>query len=104
MLTKENKSLREENLGLQTSLREMIPGFSNTSSNFPIQNELVAKIAEFYKQQCLNMFFDFLCPEININGVLFFFSTSFKRLEKLIKGYFDPALESLQKTGCFDTL
>lgn len=40
----------------------MVSGFSNTSSNFPTYNELVAKFAEFYKYECLDLFFDLLCP------------------------------------------
>jgi hypothetical protein len=40
----------------------MVPGFSNTSSNFPIQTELINNIAEFYKQDCLDKFFDLLYP------------------------------------------
>jgi hypothetical protein len=35
-LSKENKTLQEEVLTLQSNLRQMIPGFSNTSSSFPM--------------------------------------------------------------------
>jgi hypothetical protein len=41
----------------------MIPGFNNTSSNFPMSNEIVAKLLEFYKYECLDRFFENLCPE-----------------------------------------
>lgn len=104
LLAKENKSLREENLALQTNLRQMIPGFSNTSSSFPIQNELIAKIAEFYKQECLDKFFDLLCPEMTTKGVLYFFTTSFKELKRVVEDYFNPALETLKRTGGFDSI
>lgn len=70
----------------------MVPGFSNTSSNFPIQTELVNQIAEFYKQQCLDKFFDLLYTEINTKGVIYFYSTCFKSLHKLVWTYLNPAL------------
>lgn len=35
----------------------MIPGFNNTSSNFPMSNEIINKLQEFYKYECLDRFF-----------------------------------------------
>ncbi len=41
----------------------MVAGFNNTTSEFPMNNELASKIAEFYKYECLDKFFDLLGPE-----------------------------------------
>lgn len=86
-LAKENKSLQEEVMNLQSNLRQMIPGFSNTSSSFPMQAELTVKIVEFYKYDCLDLFFDLLCPELNMKGILFFFATAFSKLQAAINSY-----------------
>ena len=48
--------------GLQESLRHTVGGFSNTSSSFPMQAELAGKLADFYKCDCLDLFFDLLGP------------------------------------------
>ena len=104
LLAKENKALREESLALQTNLRQMIPGFSNTSCSFPMHNELVASVAAFYKQECLDKFFDLLCPEMTARGVLFFFGTAFRRLSELVAEYFEPAFGAVKRAGRFDSL
>ena len=62
---------------LQSNLRQMVSGFSNTSYAFPMQNELIVQIQDFYKYECLDSFFDLLCPELNMKGILFFYQTSF---------------------------
>lgn len=69
----ENKDLQEEVLTLQSSIRQMVPCFSNTSSAFPMQNELANIVSEFYKCDCQDVFFDLLCPELNLEGVVYFF-------------------------------
>jgi FtsZ-binding cell division protein ZapB len=48
----ENKDLQEEVLTLQSSIRQMVPCFSNTSSAFPMQNEMSNIVAKFYKCDC----------------------------------------------------
>lgn len=103
-LAKENKTLQEEVLTLQSNLRQMIPGFSNTSSNFPMQAELTVKIVEFYKYDCLDLFFDVLCPELNMKGILYFFNTAFDRLQAALNRYTQPAYSSLQSLGCLPSL
>lgn len=62
LLQKTNDNLQKELLELQNNLRHMVPGFSNTSSSFPMANELAAEIAEFYKCDCLDAYFDILAP------------------------------------------
>lgn len=64
-------------MNLQSNLRQMVAGFSNTSSNFPIHNEIGAKFAEFYKYECLEMFFDILCPELSLKGIIRFYYLCF---------------------------
>jgi FtsZ-binding cell division protein ZapB len=100
-LQKENQSLQEEVLSLQVSLRHMIPGFSNTSGSFPMLNELIGKIHEFYKCECEDIFFDLLCPELSMKGIIYFFKTAFQRLTEVVDRYFKPTEELLKKTGCF---
>lgn len=51
----------------------MIPGFSNTSCNFPMLNELAILTKEFYKYDCVDIFYDLLCPELNMKGIIYFF-------------------------------
>jgi len=54
---KENKELQNEIMILQSNIRQMIPGFSNnTSSSFPMINELQNKLSEFYKCDCQDIF------------------------------------------------
>lgn len=45
---------------MQTHLRSMITGFSNTGNTFPMLNELSNNIAEFYKCEVFDIFFDVL--------------------------------------------
>ena len=69
----ENKDLQDEVLHLQSSIRQMVPCFSNTSSAFPMQNEMQNLVSEFYKVECVDVFFELLSPELNLDGVVFFF-------------------------------
>lgn len=56
----------------------MIPGFNNTSSNFPMSNEIINKLQEFYKYECLDRFFEDLCPEeLSMKGVIYFYHFAF---------------------------
>lgn len=96
-LKKENKELQNEILVLQSNIRQMIPGFSsNTSSSFPMLNELQNKLTQYYKCECQDVFFDLLCPELNMDGLVFYFKESFNRIQEMINLYFDP-LETLLK-------
>ena len=103
-LQKDNKTLQEEVMTLQASLRQMIPGFANTSSSFPMFNELINEISEFYKYDCEDTFFDMLCPELNMKGIILFFYTSFHRLIELVNNYFAPCEALLKKTSCLGSL
>ena len=103
-LQKENKQLQEEILTLQSSLRQMIPGFANTGSTFPMFNELITNVSEFYKYDCEDIFFDLLCPGLNMKGIILFYYTSFHRLVELVNNYFAPSENLLKKTACLNTL
>lgn len=84
-LQKANDSLQKEVMELQNNLRHMVPGFSNTSSTFPMANELTAKIAEFYKCDCLDAYFDILAPEeLTLKGVIYFFMQLFGTANKMV--------------------
>lgn len=72
-LKTENKELQDEVLSLQSSMRQMVPCTSNTSQSFPMFGELTIKTSEMYKCDCLDIFFDLLCPELNLDGVIFFY-------------------------------
>jgi regulator of replication initiation timing len=104
ILVKENRCLQEEIMNLQSNLRQMIPGFANTSSNFPMFNELCNQTSEFYKYDCIDIFFDLLCPELNLKGIIFFFSTCYSRLSQQLEKYFLPLESTIQKTGCISSI
>jgi hypothetical protein len=38
-----------------------------------MQNEMANIVSEFYKCDAQDVFFDLLCPELNLDGVVFFF-------------------------------
>mmetsp|Transcript_9950 Transcript_9950/g.9835 ORF Transcript_9950/g.9835 Transcript_9950/m.9835 type:complete len:110 (+) Transcript_9950:236-565(+) len=51
-LKQENKELQDEVMHLQVNMRQMVPCSSNTSSAFPMLNELQNIVSEFYKCDC----------------------------------------------------
>lgn len=102
---KENKELQNEILILQSNIRQMIPGFgSNTSSTFPMLNELQNKLSEFFKCDCQDVFFDLLSPELNIEGIVFFYKNSLLKIQELVALYFEPMESALKRTLCIDSL
>jgi FtsZ-binding cell division protein ZapB len=98
-LKQENKELQEEVLTLQSSIRQMVPCFSNTSSAFPMQNELSNIVAEFYKCDCQDVFFDLLCPELNLEGVVYFFQNTLPMVVETIEKHFQPVEVTLKKVS-----
>lgn len=83
----------------------MIPGFSsNTSSSFPMLNELQNKLSQYYKCECQDLFFDLLCPELNMDGLVFFFRESFLKIQDMVSSYFLPLEMVLKKTLVVDDL
>lgn len=75
---------------LQQSMRQMVPCVSNTSQSFPMFNELVSATSESYKCDCQDVFFDLLCPELNIDGVIYFYKTIFPTIFEAIHKHFEP--------------
>lgn len=50
-----------------------------------MNNELAAKIAEFYKYDCLDKFFDLLGPEeLTLKGIIYFYLQSFQVAAALV--------------------
>lgn len=83
----------------------MIPGFSsNTSSSFPMINELQNRLSEFLKCDCQDIFFDLLSPELNMEGIVFFYKNCFSKILDMIKNYFEPLDNLMKKTICIDFL
>ena len=72
-LKKSNKEMLNEVMSLQSNIRQMVPGFSNSGSSFPLFNELLNEVSEFLKWDCQDAFFDLLWPELNLDGVVYFF-------------------------------
>ena len=83
--------LQQEIINLQNNLRHMIVGFNNTSTEFPMANELTAKISEFYKYDCLDKFFDLLGPEeLTLKGIIYFYLQTFQLSSTIVDQYFAP--------------
>lgn len=101
---KENRELQNEIYLLQSNMRQMIPGFSNTSNSFPMLNELQNRLSEFFKCDCQDIFFDLLSPELNMDGIVFFYKNCFGKVMEMIKNYFDPLENLMLKTICIDFL
>jgi FtsZ-binding cell division protein ZapB len=101
---KENRELQNEIYLLQSNMRQMIPGFSNTSNSFPMLNELQNRLSEFFKCDCQDIFFDLLSPELNMDGIVFFYKNCFVKVMEMIKNYFDPLENLMKKTICIDFL
>ncbi len=101
---KESKELQEEIIQLQSNMRHMIPCFSNTSSNFPMMNEIQNITSEFYKCECQDVFFDLLSPELNLDGVVYFFQHILPVVQDHIQKYFLPSNQTILKVACLKTL
>ena len=79
---KENKELHNEVISLQNNIRNMVPGISCCGSSFPLFNELQNEVSEFLKCDCMDSFFDLLCPELNLDGVVYFYKHVFGPITK----------------------
>ena len=58
-------------------------------------NELTTMCSELYKCDCQDVFFDLLCPELNLEGVVFFYQNIFHRIVVAIQKHFAPAEQVL---------
>jgi hypothetical protein len=96
LLKTENRELQQEIISLQTSMRQMVPCKTNTSQSFPMYTELVQRCSELFKCECQDVFFDLLAPELNIEGVVFFFTRVYLEIDKATKKHFAPLEQKLQ--------
>ena len=54
-------------------------------------------VSEFYKCDCQDVFFDYLCPELNLDGVIFFFQNTIPIVIDVIEKHFLPVEAVLKK-------
>lgn len=76
-----------------------MPCFSNTSSAFPMQNELSNIVSEFYKCDCQDCFFDILSTDLNLEGVVYFFQNTLPPVIEAIEKHFTPVELTLKKVS-----
>ena len=76
-------------------MQSMVPCQSNTSQSFPMFNELTNEVSEFYKCDCQDIFFDVLCTELNLEGVVYFFQNTLSTVVKTIESHFLPVEKSI---------
>ena len=82
----------------------MVPCTSNTSQSFPMFNELTNMTSELYKCDCQDVFFDLLCPELNLDGVVYFYQNIFQPLIAAIQKHFKPADLALIQVSCLNQI
>jgi hypothetical protein len=105
LLEEENKVLTKEIENLKNNIHEMIPGInSNTSNSFPMLTELQIKINDYIKLLCQDIFFDVLQPNLNLEGVIFFFKTIFIKISEITFNYFSPIENIIKQTLFIDFL
>ena len=51
-------------------------------------NELVNTVGEFYKCDCQDVFFDVLSPELNLDGVVYFFQNTLPQVVHQLEAHF----------------
>ena len=104
-LEEENKILTKEIENLKNNIHEMIPGInSNTSNSFPMLTELQIKINDYIKLLCQDIFFDILQPNLNLEGVIFFFKNIFIKISEITFNYFSPIENIIKQTLFIDFL
>jgi hypothetical protein len=69
-----------------------------------MMNELQNIASEFYKCDCQDVFFDLLCPELNLDGVVFFFQSTIPLVVEAIEKHFAPVETVLKKVSSVNTL
>ena len=67
-------------------------------------NELTNACSEMYKCDCQDVFFDLLCPELNLEGVVFFYQNIFSPIVDAIQKHFAPAEQVLLQVSCLPQL
>ena len=103
-LKQENKEMQNEIISLQTNIRQMVPGFANSGSSFPLFNELQNQVSEFYKCDCQDAFFDLLVPELNMDGIVYFFTHTFRPVIDVVEQYFSPLHRAIMGTVLLESV
>jgi len=65
-------------------------------------NELANKVSEFYKCDCLDIFFDVLSPELNLEGVVYFYQHIMPPVVKMLEQHFAPVEDALRQASASD--
>lgn len=81
----------------------MVPGFQCTGSSFPLLTELTNEVSEFLKCDSQDCFFDVLCAELNLDGVVYFYKHVFGPILKQLANYFEPLYTQIEQTVCIET-
>ena len=55
---------------------------------------------KFYKDDCLDIFFDVLSTELNLEGVVYFYTNTMGEVVKIIERYFLPVEVSFLEASC----
>ena len=97
-LESENANLSKEIQQLTASLREMVPGFSNDTSNpFPLYTELQNKLNDYIKITCQDIFFDFLQPKLNMKFTVNFSPVESQLQKTLLQRRIPKAINNVLK-------
>jgi len=64
-----------------------------------MQNELQNIVADFFRCDCQDVFFDLLCPELNLEGVVFFFQHTMPTIVDAVEKHFLPVEAILKKVS-----
>lgn len=67
-------------------------------------NELTTQVSEFYKCDCLDIFFDVLSTELNLEGVVYFYQHTLAQVVEIIEKHFQPAELSLLEASASSRL
>jgi hypothetical protein len=67
-------------------------------------NEMQNIVSEFYKCDAQDVFFDLLCPELNLDGVVFFFQNTIPPVIEAIEKHFQPVEVVLKKVSNMNQL
>jgi hypothetical protein len=62
-------------------------------------NELTNIVSQFYKCDCQDIFFDVLSSELNLDGVVYFYSNSLPLIIQAIEKHFWPVEHSLKEAS-----
>jgi len=69
-----------------------------------MQNEMQNLVSEFYKVECVDVFFELLSPELNLDGVVFFFRQIIPVLVDTIEKHFAPVEAVLRRVGAVSVM